>query len=434
MWWRRRKYHGGSGDEQEYQESRQDPSPRRCRWLSEVSSIGGRLHRGSGAGAGGVVASGRRSARAARARRDRSAGSLRGRGSSGGGFGVFDNGDGARGTGVEITLEALQIGAHLGSVLVAQVAIFFERLVDDVLKLERQVGIQADRHQGSAIQDGVEDHAGSVAAKGREPGSHFVEDDAEGEKIGAGIEVLAPHLLGRHVGDGAEGRSGTGKVLRADGAGGLRVLGITATAAHEFGGKLGEAEIENLHVTALGDEDVAGFNVAMNDAFGMGGVEAVGNLNCEADQGLGVERTAGNHGAQSKAVEELHDEVRVTFLFGDLVNGADVGMVQGRGGAGLAAKAFERLRVVGKFVRQEFERDEAAELQIFGLVDDAHPTATESFEDTVMRDGPANHGDGGAHPMAAILGGAGRASQRGWAALQPLGAGRFALGARRPAA
>ena len=44
-----------------------------------------------------------------------------------------------------------------------------------------------------------------------------------------------------------------------------------------MGGDFGQTEVEDLGVSALGDEDVGGLNVAMDDALGMCGVEAVGD-------------------------------------------------------------------------------------------------------------------------------------------------------------
>ena len=44
---------------------------------------------------------------------------------------------------------------------------------------------------------------------------------------------------------------------------------------------LGQAEIENLGVSALGDKDVSGLDVAVDDAFGVSGVERVRNLDGE---------------------------------------------------------------------------------------------------------------------------------------------------------
>lgn len=75
----------------------------------------------------------------------------------------------------------------------------------------------------------------------------------------------------------------------------------------------------------------------------------------------------------------------------NLVNRADVGMVQGRSGAGFAAEAFEGLGILGRIVGEKLEGDEAAELSVFGFVDHTHATAAEQFEDAVVGDGLADH-------------------------------------------
>ena len=54
--------------------------------------------------------------------------------------------------------------------------------------------------------------------------------------------------------------------------------------------------------------------------------------------------------------------------------------------------------IVGKMVGQKLERDLAAEFQVLGFIDDAHPAPAELFEDAVMRDGLSDH-------WAEILGG-----------------------------
>ena len=75
----------------------------------------------------------------------------------------------------------------------------------------------------------------------------------------------------------------------------------------------------------------------------------------------------------------------------NLVDGADVGMVQGGGGAGLTLEALERLRVLGYFVGQKLEGDKAAELDVLGFVDHTHPAAAELLDNAVVRDGLADH-------------------------------------------
>ena len=56
---------------------------------------------------------------------------------------------------------------------------------------------------GGAIQDAIEDDAGSIAAKWQDSCRHFVQDNAEGKQIGARVEFPATDLLGRHIRDGA---------------------------------------------------------------------------------------------------------------------------------------------------------------------------------------------------------------------------------------
>jgi hypothetical protein len=57
----------------------------------------------------------------------------------------------------------------------------------------------------------------------------------------------------------------------------------------------------------------------------------------------------------------------------------------------LATETLQRLRVPGHVVWEELEGDEAAELGVFGLVNNAHSASAELFEDAVMRDGSADH-------------------------------------------
>ena len=150
---------------------------------------------------------------------------------------------------------------------------------------------------------------------------------------------------------------------------------------------LGKAEIENLGVTALGDENIGGLNVAMNDSFTVCGFEGVGNLDAEIEQEFELEGASADAMLQSGAFEEFHGEVGLSAILTDFVNRADVWMIERGGGAGLAPEAFEGLRVFCEFVRQKFEGDVAAEVRILGFVDDTHTAAAEFFDDAVMRDG-----------------------------------------------
>jgi hypothetical protein len=47
-------------------------------------------------------------------------------------------------------------------------------------------------------------------------------------------------------------------------------------------------------------------------------------------------------------------------------------------------KAFKGGLVLGHFARQEFQTDRAMKPRVLGLVDDAHTSATELFDDAIV--------------------------------------------------
>jgi hypothetical protein len=74
------------------------------------------------------------------------------------------------------------------------------------------------------------------------------------------------------------------------------------------------------------------------------------------------------------------------------VNGADVGMIQRRCGASFEHETLKRSGIPGKILRQKLQGHAAAESQVLGFVDNAHPAAAQLAGDFVVRDGLADHG------------------------------------------
>ena len=96
---------------------------------------------------------------------------------------------------LRVALEPLQVGAHLGSVLVAQVAIFLQALVDDPFEFDWEVGIQAHRRYGVSFKNAVEDDSRTFPSERQRSRRHLVENGTEGKQITAGIQLLGAHLL-----------------------------------------------------------------------------------------------------------------------------------------------------------------------------------------------------------------------------------------------
>ena len=91
------------------------------------------------------------------------------------------------------------------------------------------------------------------------------------------------------------------------------------------------------------------------------------------------------------AVEQLHDDEVLAVVLADVVDRADVRVVERRGDARLPPESLERVGARGELGRQELQRDLAAEADVFGAVDDAHAAAAEAIEDPVVADGGPNH-------------------------------------------
>ena len=83
-------------------------------------------------------------------------------------------------------------------------------------------------------------------------------------------------------------------------------------------------------------------------------------------------------------VEVLHGDEGVAGFFANVVNSADVGVVQRGSGLRFAAETREGLRIFGDFIGEKFEGHEAVQAGIFRLVHHAHATAAQFFNDTIM--------------------------------------------------
>src|SRR6476660_8992062 len=95
-----------------------------------------------------------------------------------------------------------------------------------------------------------------------------------------------------------------------------------------------------------GDEDVGGFDVAMDNALCVRCVESVSYLDAYIEQDFDVDRTAHDEVFESLTVEKFHGYEGHTVLFVNLMDGANVRVVQSRGSLRLTLKTSQCLRVL----------------------------------------------------------------------------------------
>ena len=155
--------------------------------------------------------------------------------------------------------------------------------------------------------------------------------------------------------------------------------------------QLGEAEVHDLHVAPLRQEDVRGLDVAMHDALRVRGVKGVGDLDTEIDNLVNLEHAAGDAIVEGLALHPLHHDEWLALVFTDVVHRADVGVVQRGGGPRFDAKPFHSLPISRQFFRDEFEGNLAAKAGVVSAVNDAHTAGAELVDHPIMRNRFADH-------------------------------------------
>ena len=85
------------------------------------------------------------------------------------------------------------------------------------------------------------------------------------------------------------------------------------------------------------------------------------------------------------AIQKFHGDERFAFVFPNIVNRADVRMIQRAGGLGFPLETRKRLGILGEIIGEEFQRDKPMQPRVLGFVDHTHAAAAEFFDDPVVR-------------------------------------------------
>ena len=127
-----------------------------------------------------------------------------------------------------------------------------------------------------------------------------------------------------------------------------------------LGCQLGQPEIQYLGLAALGNEDVCRFDVPMNNPSTVRDGQCVSNLNPPLQCLFGSNRLLFDSVLEGLPFHQFHRDKGLALMLSNIVNRADVRMVQGRGRTGLALEPFHRLAVVRNFFWQELKCNAAA--------------------------------------------------------------------------
>ena len=236
--------------------------------------------------------------------------------------------------------------------------------VDDAPESLRQVAGRILQSGRRIAQDRRRHFQRRAATEGQFAGRHLVEDDAEGEYVGALVRLFAAQLFGRHVVEGADHRPGEGRSR-------LQRLAVVGRD------QLGETEVQDFDLTVVGHHHVCRLQIPVGDAFGVRGGNRFGQRHRHPEQLCRRHAAGRDHLGEGATTHELHrDEVPIVGLF-DGVDGDDVGMIQGGHRAGLLRETSAHRRVERELAGQELQSHRTLQLGIYGFVDFAPATLPE---------------------------------------------------------
>ena len=228
------------------------------------------------------------------------------------------------------------------------------------------------------MEDGAHRLCARRALKGAAAGQQLVQHRSEREDVGAMVGLLAAHLFGRHVGRRSHHDAGPGAPDRHRR---FRRVGV--------GTQLGQTEVQNLDVAVAGDEDVLGFDVAMDDALVVRSGQTAGDLTRVRQGGAPGQRAALHRVAQRPAFEQFADEKRrprtgqAVGDTTDVVNRDDVRVIQPADRPGFLFEAPDAIGIGRERREQDLDGDVAIESRVAGPVDLSHSASTDGREDLV---------------------------------------------------
>src|SRR5262245_14958217 len=250
-------------------------------------------------------------------------------------------------------------GGHVGGGREALRRALLAGAQDDRHQPARQVGAQARGVGDRAVQLLVDDVLALEWALARR---HLVHRDAQRVEIRAPVDLAPQDLLGRHV------------LWRALGL--RQALG--AGLEH-----LADPEVHQLHAAVAGDQDVAGFDVAVDHVARVRVAQRQAYVARDFGHAPRRQRRLlappahAHHLAHGAALHVLHHDARLVADQRHVVHVHDVRVVHGGGGARLLAEHADRGGIGAQLRGQELDGDRPLQLEVPGEMHDAHAAAAD---------------------------------------------------------
>ena len=158
----------------------------------------------------------------------------------------------------------------------------------------------------------------SVSPRKAASSQHLVKDRAHAEDVAAVVDWLAPQLLGRHVGHGADYRAALGNRGQFfHGAFGFSRRGL----------QFRDSKVENLDSVVGGYKQIFRLEITMNDTALVCRDETLHDLQRVVDRQADRQCPFCEPFAESLAFQQFTNDVGRTLVETNVVNGDNVGMI-----------------------------------------------------------------------------------------------------------
>jgi hypothetical protein len=228
------------------------------------------------------------------------------------------------------------------------------------------------------LEVGVDDRGDALHPEGIPPGGQLVEDDAERVEVGGRNDGPPAELLRRRVGEGPH-------------------EGALGGEGHRLLDEARDAEVHEPDAPVLGDEDVVGLHVAVDDPAAVDRRQPLRRLQGQLPEHRFRQvpdvPEEGPHGA---SLDVLHDQEAAGFaveLHDFAVEGADdVGVPDPPAGQRLPARPLQAVGPVGEMRMHQLDGDQVAGRVLLrpladpGEMDATHPSRSEPLQQDVGTD------------------------------------------------
>ena len=156
--------------------------------------------------------------------------------------------------------------------------------------------------------------------------------------------------------------------------------------------RLGQSKVQEFGLAIAVDDDVCRFQVAMDDAFLVGGLQGLGNLDHQPERLFNGNRHPLDPIGQRFPFDEFQNQAVDSLVFLKTIDGRNPGMVERRKNLSFAPESSHAVAVSGKLVGQHLDGDFPAKPRVPGPPDLSHPAASDQRQNFVVADPSADHG------------------------------------------